>query len=69
MRKSNIHKPQSVLRSSSIMGNREDSKMNMNSYMRKDTPLTEFELFEEKPYIIKEDSGDDSGDDSGNDSD
>ena len=67
MRKSNIHKAQSVLRSSSITGNREDSKMNMNSYMRKDTPLTEFELFEEKPYIIKEDNGDDSGDDSGDD--
>ena len=64
MRKSNIHKPQSVLRSSSIVSNREESKMNMNSYMRKDTPLAEFELFEEKPYIIKEDSGDDSGDDS-----
>ena len=64
MRKSNIHKSQSVLRSSSIVSNREDSKMNMNSYMRKDTPLAEFELFEEKPYIIKEDSGDDSGDDS-----
>jgi len=68
MRKSNIHKSQSILRASSVVGNREDSKMNMNSYMRKDNPLTEFELFEEKPYIIKEERGDDSSDDSSHDS-
>ena len=61
MRKSNKNS-QAILRSSSIIG-REDSTMNMNSHIRKDKSFTEFELFEDKPYIIKSDNGDDDDDD------
>ena len=63
MRKSNKNNSRTILRPSSIIVNHEDSSINMNSHMRKQKPLTEFELFEDKPYIINTDSDDDDDDD------